>query len=57
MSIVNKVLFIVFDGLGDRPINEYGYNFDNTHIDEEALELHAYRPKNIVNKDFFIIKR
>ena len=25
MSIVNKVLFIVFDGLGDRPIKEYGY--------------------------------
>lgn len=38
-------------------MNEYGYNFDNAHIDEEALELQAYRPKNIVNKDFFTIKR
>ena len=38
-------------------MNEYGYNFDNAHINEEALELQAYRPKNIVNKYFFIIKR
>lgn len=38
-------------------INEYGYNFDNAHINEEMLELQAYRPKNIVNKDFFTIKR
>ena len=37
-------------------MNEYGYNFDNPHINEEILELQAYRPKNTVNKDFFIIK-
>ncbi len=25
MSTVNKVIFVVFDGLGDRPIKEFGY--------------------------------
>ena len=25
MSVVNKVIFVVFDGLGDRPIKEFGY--------------------------------
>lgn len=25
MSIVNKVIFVIFDGLGDRPIKEFGY--------------------------------
>ncbi len=52
--------FIYLDDLKKRysdTINEYGYNFDNAHIDEEALEMQAYRPKNIVNKDFFTIKR
>lgn len=38
-------------------MNEYGYNFDSPHINEEMLELQAYRPKNTVNKDFFTIKR
>lgn len=25
MSKVNKVIFLIFDGLGDRPIKEFGY--------------------------------
>ncbi len=61
MRIKNKTKEFLYVDNKDKylkeSVSDYSYNLQDFKIDEELIELQAYKPKNRVNKDFFALKR